>query len=208
MPDFNDEGAKMLKPNKQIYTAEEYFDMEKLSEYKSEYFYGEIFAMAGGTPNHNRITINLAGTLNAAFKDKFCEAFASDLRVQVEKGRHYTYPDVVVVCGELEFAEKRKDTIINPVIIMEVLSDSTKDYDRGTKFTVYRNIKTLQDYILIDQDIVHIEYFSKKEDGTWRLQEYFNMEEVLTLESIQVKISIKEIYNRVSLIPKLHLLRA
>ncbi|MDM8551508.1 Uma2 family endonuclease [Desulfobacterales bacterium HSG2] len=133
-------------------------------------------------------------------KTEICEAFASDLRVEVDKDKHYTYPDVAVVCGELEFAEQRKDTITNPIMIAEVLSDSTEDYDRGTKFALYRNIKTLKDYVLIDQARGHIEYFFKEDDGTWRLQEYFNLDECLTLRSVRVEISIRDICHRVSFI--------
>jgi Uma2 family endonuclease len=122
--------------------------------------------------------------------------------VEVEKDIHYTYPDVVVVCGELRLAEGRADTIVNPVLIIEVLSEATRDYDRGSKFTAYRNIETLTDYMLVDQDTVHIEYFSKESDGTWRLREYFNMEGAVEIKSIQATAPIKEIYERVALIPK------
>lgn len=197
----------MLKTEKKYYTPEEYFEIEKYAKYKSEYYRGEIFAMSGGTLNHNRITLNIAGALNAAFSIKPCEAFASDLRIQIDKDKHYTYPDVTVVCGKLELAEGHKDMITNPIVIIEVLSDSTKDYDRGTKFTAYRNIKTLRDYILIDQESVHIEYFFKEEDGTWRLKEYFNIEKAILLKSIQIEIPIIEIYDRVFLSPKLQLLK-
>jgi len=189
----------MLRTKKKYINVEEYFLQEELSEYKSEYFYGEVFAMAGGTPDHNRITINLATLLNRQFRGRFCEAFASDLRVQAKKNSHYTYPDIAVTCGELKFAEGRTDTITNPVVIIEVLSDSTKDYDRGTKFTAYRGIETLKDYILVEQDSVHIEYFSKEDDGTWRLREYFNLEEIFNIKSIQAALHLKEIYERVSL---------
>ena len=189
----------MLKKNKKTYSPEQYFAMEQQAEYKSEYFHGNIFAMAGGSPNHNRITLNLASLLNIRFKGKPCESFVSDLRVQIDKDNHYTYPDVVVVYGDLEFAKNRMDTITNPIVIVEVLSDSTKDYDRGTKFTAYRKLATLRGYVLIDQDVVHIECFSKEEDGTWRLREYNDMEQILNFESIQTKVPIKEIYNRVSI---------
>lgn len=192
----------MLKPDKQSYTPQEYFAMEEAAEYKSEYFHGEIFVMAGGTPDHNRITVDLASALNNAFTEGTCEPFASDLRVQIDKNKHYTYPDVVVVCGEIEFAEGRKDTIANPIATIEVLSDSTKDYDRGTKFTAYRTIMTLREYVLIEQDSVHIEVFFKEDDGTWRLREYFDIEKMLALESLQIEIPLKEIYSRVSLTPK------
>jgi len=198
----------MLKPDKRSYTPQEYFAMEETAEYKSEYFHGEIFAMAGGTPDHNRITVDLASALNSMFIGGSCEAFASDVRVQIDTNKHYTYPDVVVVCGEIEFAEGRKDTIANPIAIMEVLSDSTKDYDRGTKFTAYRTIKTLREYVLIEQDSVHVEAFFKEDDGTWRLREYFDIKEMLPLKSLQMEIPIKDIYNRVSLAPKPRLFTA
>ena len=156
----------MLKANEKYISIEEYFAREDTAEHRSEYYRGDVFAMAGGTPNHNRITVNLSSLLNAQFRGGPCEAFSIDLRVQVAKDIHYTYPDVVVVCGELILAEGRSDIITNPVVIMEVLSESTRDYDRGTKFTAYRSMETLPDYILIDQDTVHIEYFGSPH--TWR----------------------------------------
>lgn len=192
----------MLKTNENYISIEEYFAREETAEDRNEYYCGDVFAMAGGTPNHNRITVNLTSLLNSQFRGGPCEAFASDLRVQVEKDFHYTYPDVVVVCGELKLAQGRSDTIVNPVVIIEVLSESTKDYDRGTKFTAYRSIETLTDYILVDQDTAHIEYFSKESDGTWRLREYFSKEEIVEIKSIQTTIPIKEIYERVTLVPK------
>ncbi len=187
----------MLKTDKKICTPEEYFALEEYADCKSEYFHGEIFAMAGGTANHNRITLNFANLLNTAFKGKSCEAFAIDVRIQIDKEKHYTYPDVVAVCGQIEFAEMRKDTIVNPILIAEVLSDATKDYDRGSKFTAYRNIKTLRDYVLIAQETVHIEYFSKENDGTWRLREYFDPQGILSVASLELSIPIREIYDRV-----------
>ncbi len=189
----------MLKTNEKYISTEEYFAREDIAENRSEYWCGDVFAMAGGTPNHNRITVNLSSLLNSQFRGGTCEAFASDLRVQVEKEIHYTYPDVVVICGELKFVEGRSDTITNPVVIIEVLSESTRDYDRGTKFTAYRSVETLTDYILIDQDTVHIEYFSKESDETWRLREYFNPEEVVEIKSIAATLPIKGIYERVVL---------
>ena len=191
----------MLKTNEEFISTDEYFAREETAEHRSEYYCGDVFAMAGGTPNHNRITVNLASLLNSQFRDRPCEAFSSDLRVQVARDVHYTYPDVAVVCGELILAEGRTDTITNPVVIMEVLSESTRDYDRGTKFTAYRSIETLTDYILIDQDTVHIEYFSKELDGTWRLREFFNTEEVMEIKSIEAALPAKAIYERVALTP-------
>ncbi len=188
----------MLKTDQKFYSPEDYFAMEEEAEYRSEYFRGELFAMAGGTPNHNRLTLDFANLLNTALKGRTCEAFASDLRIQIDKEKHYAYPDVAVICGEIVFAENRKDTVCNPVLIAEILSDSTKDYDRGSKFTAYRNIRTLREYVLIAQDRVHIEHFSKESGGIWRLREYFNPEEMLILESLGVSLLIREIYSRVS----------
>jgi Uma2 family endonuclease len=195
----------MLKANEKYISIEEYFAREDTAEHRSEYYRGDVFDMAGGTPNHNRITVNLSSLLNAQFRGGPCEAFLVDLRVQVAKDTHYTYPDVIVVCGELEFADGRSDTITNPVVIMEVLSESTRDYDRGTKFTAYRGIETLTDYILIDQNAVHIEYFLKECDGTWRLREYFSTEEVVEIKSTEATLPVNAIYERVAHTPKVRL---
>jgi Uma2 family endonuclease len=192
---------EMLKANQQHISIEEYFAREETAEHRSEYFCGDIFSMAGGTPNHNRITVNLASLLSSQFRGGPCEAFANDLRVQVEKDFHYTYPDILVVCGEMKLLEGRSDTVVNPVVIIEVLSEATRDYDRGTKFTAYRSIETLTDYILVDQDTVHIEYFSKESDGTWRLREFFSTEEIVDIKSIQATILSKDAYERVALTP-------
>ncbi len=192
----------MLKKKEKYISTEEYFEREETSRHKSEYYCGEVFDMAGGTPNHNRITVNVASLLGSQLKGGPCEVFVSDLRVQVEKGIHYTYPDVMVVCGELKLAAGRSDTIVNPMMIVEVLSESTRDYDRGSKFTAYRTIKTLTDYLLIDQDSVHVEYFSKENEGIWRLREYFSMNDVVEVHSIQASLPAREIYERVLMQPK------
>jgi len=190
----------MLKAHEKYVTTEAYFQQEDTAEYRSEYFYGDVFAMTGGTLNHNRISVNIASLLNAQFRGRPCEAFTIDLRVEVEKNVHYAYPDVVVVCGEMNLADGRSDTITNPVVILEVLSESTRDYDRGSKFTAYRNIETLTDYLLIDQKRVHIEYFSKESDGAWRLREYFDTEALVEIKSIGAGLPIDAIYERVEFI--------
>lgn len=194
--------SDMLNRNKNTISAEEYLIREESAENRSEYYHGEVFAMAGGTPNHNRITVNLVSLLNSQFRGGPCEAFASDMRVQVEHHVHYAYPDVVVVCGKIELAKGRPDTIVNPLVIIEVLSESTKDYDRGSKFTAYRSIETLMDYILVDQDTLHIEYFAKEGDGTWRLREYFGAKSVMELQSVGATLPMAAIYERVALAPQ------
>jgi Uma2 family endonuclease len=179
-------------------SKDEYLDMERNSEVRHEYYDGELFAMAGGTPNHNRIVLNLTNLLNAGFSDRHCEAFASDIRIQLDKNKHYAYPDVVAVCGEPEFADNRKDTILNPILIAEVLSDSTEAYDRGLKFKAYQNIKHLKHYLLIKQDAVTIDYFLKQ-GSTWQLRRYDKTDDVIFLASLELSISVTELYKRVLL---------
>lgn len=188
----------MLKPKKRAYSVEEYFASEEQAEYRSEYYDGEMVAMSGGTINHNRIVVNLAGLLATNLAEKPCEAFVTDLRVQIEQQRYYTYPDVVIVCGQPEFVKGRQDTITNPIVIIEVLSDSTRDYDRGSKFAAYRNIATLREYILIDQDEIHIEAFVKDDSGAWRLRDYFEQDGTLPIESLHLTLPIQQLYKRVT----------
>jgi Uma2 family endonuclease len=194
----------MAQPvERRYYTPEEYFALEERAECRSEYIDGEIFAMAGGTANHNRITTDTVLALHSKLENKGCETFIHDLRVQLQANRRYSYPDVVIVCGKLEFVKNRKDTITNPLVIIEVLSDSTKDYDRGSKFAAYREIQTLREYILIEQDRVHIESFVKEEDGTWRLRDYDDVTSALPFTSLDSAIPIQTIYRRVTSEPQL-----
>jgi len=187
----------MLQPERKYYTPEEYLALEESSDYRSEYYQGEIFAMSGGSANHNRIIRNLLVALTLALEGRGCEAFATDLRLFVKKNGLYTYPDLMVICDQLEFIKGRTDTIINPVVIVEVLSKSTQDYDRGTKFELYRAIETFQDYLLIDQSRIHVEYFHRLDDGRWILQEYNLIEDALIVESISFKLALSRIYQGV-----------
>jgi Uma2 family endonuclease len=180
------------------YTPEEYFAIEERAEYRSEYIDGEIFAMAGGTANHNRITVVLSRKLDEIFeKDGRCEVFAENVRLQIQANRHYTYPDIIIVCGKPEFDKCQKDTMTNPVVIIEVLSDSTEAYDRGSKFEAYRQIEAFREYILIDQERVHIETFVKSDDGSWNWREYSDHNNDLPFVSLNITIPIQEIYRRV-----------
>ncbi len=188
----------MLARQKATYhTPEEYLALEEKADCKSEYYQGEIFAMSGASINHNRIANNLNAVLNVAFETKPCEAFSSDMRLLVKKNGLYTYPDVMVVCGKPQFVEGRDDTITNPVVIVEVLSKSTRDYDRGAKFELYRATGSFQDYVLIDQERPYIEYFHKLEDGRWLLSEFSDLDATLTLEAIDFTIPIRRIYHKV-----------
>jgi Uma2 family endonuclease len=179
------------------YTPEEYLVFEEAAEYKSEYYQGDIFAMSGGSVNHNRIVMSLSSKLEASLGGSKCEAFMSDMRVWIEAKAVFTFPDITIVCGDLQFYENRNDTITNPVVIFEVLSKSTESYDRGKKFEFYRAIPALQEYILIDQYNMHIEQFAIGSEGKWVLTEYSNEKDVFQLFNVDFQMPLNEIYKRV-----------
>lgn len=178
------------------FTVEEYFAHEERADYRNEYYRGEIFAMAGASANHNRIARNLTNSLTNALSNSSCEAFATDLRLYVKREQLYTYPDVMVICGPLLFAPGRMDTVTNPVVLIEVLSPTTEAYDRGKKFEFYRTLDTLQDYVLVDQERMHIEHFHRQ-GQVWQLASYDLAESVLSLPSIAVEIPLAAVYERV-----------
>lgn len=187
----------MQAQEQHFYSPAEYLALEEASEFRSEYYNGQIFPMAGGTPNHNRISVNIGSALNVALADQDYDVFISDMRLWIPRVGLYTYPDVMVVAGELAFAEGRKDTIMNPLLIVEVLSDSTKNYDRGEKFEFYRTLSNFREYILIDQYKSHVEYFSKTEDNKWLLSEFNDLNTVISLVSTSLEIPLSMIYKRV-----------
>lgn len=180
-----------------LYTPEEYLTLEEGAAYKSEYYKGIIYAMAGGSLSHNRIVGNVYTSLHTGVRSTRCEAFNSDMRLVVNANGLYTYPDAMVICGSPEFAQGRNDTVTNPTVIVEVLSPSTQDYDRGGKFELYRTIPTLRDYVVVHQDRIYIEYQHKQVDGRWVLTEITDIEASLTIESIQLDIAVRLIYERV-----------
>ena len=187
----------MLTKQHRTYTREEYLLLEEKAEYKSEYRQGKIVAMAGASLNHNRIVSNMHAALYNAIEAKSCEVFMSDLRLWIEKRRLYTYPDVTVICDEPEFVEDRTDTIINPKIIIEVLSKSTESYDRGDKFHAYWTLDTFEEYVLVDQYRVHVEYFRKIDEKIWEIIVLTRADETLTLKSIEIEIPLGKIYRNV-----------
>ena len=144
---------------KPLLTPEEYLARERRAETKSEYLRGEVFAMAGASRAHNLIASNAAGELRQQLRDRPCEVYPSDMRVKVSPSGLYTYPDVTVVCGEPQFEDAEVDTLLNPKVLVEVLSPSTADYDRGGKFTHYRRLPSLQEYVLISQDRPLVEHY-------------------------------------------------
>lgn len=187
----------MLQKQPHYYTPAEYLELEEKASYRSEYFEGEIFAMSGGSTNHNRIMVSVAMMLATEFEEKPCEVFSADVRLLVQANGLYTYPDVIVVCSPIEYVEGRSDTITNPIVIIEVLSKSTCDYDRGQKFERYRELASLQDYILIEQERVYIEHYHKLETGRWVLTLFNNPATILSLTSIEVSLPVSRIYHKV-----------
>ncbi len=187
----------MQTKEKRDYSPEEYLEIQTAAESKSEYRDGLIIPIAGGTPNHNRIAGNFYAALNFALKGQAYDVFIGDMRLWIPQVRLYTYPDVMVVSGQLQFAEGRRDTITNPLIIAEVLSESTANYDRGEKFRLYRTIPTLLEYVLLSQAEMHVEQFAKTADNKWLLSEYDGKNTILTLNSIQVQVSLTDIYDKV-----------
>ncbi len=172
--------------------------MEQAAEYKSEYLDGQIYAMASAGRRHCLLSGSIAAQLGTQLREKPCEAYSSEMRVQADQSRQYSYPDVVVVCGEPEFRDGREDTLLNPTMIVEVLSRSTEAYDRGEKFLRYRQIALLMEYLLISQDERRIEQFTRQADGSWRLTETQETG-AATLESIGYTLTLDDVYNKVTL---------
>jgi Uma2 family endonuclease len=180
---------------KKHFTIAEYLERENAAVEKSEYFQGEIFAMSGALLPHNVIAVNTLVSLHSKLKGKGCRPFGSDMRVHIEENTLFTYPDISVVCGKPATLNNDNFNLLNPVVLIEVLSDSTKSYDRGDKFKLYRDIPTLREYILIDSKSVGIECWRINRNGYWELEEYKTMDEVLSIAAIQISIPLEEIYD-------------
>lgn len=181
------------------YTTEEYLALEERSEIRHEYLNGEIFDMAGGTPIHNQIVFNSAKAIDAALQNRKrpCTVYLADLLVHIKKVNAFTYPDVMVICGKIEYEGKRRDVVTNPVVIIGVLSDSTEKYDRTDKFAFYRQIPTLQEYVMIDQSRVYIECFRKTKSRLWALEAHQDLDAIFKLQSLEIEVSIGALYERV-----------
>jgi Uma2 family endonuclease len=182
-------------------TEAEYLDLERKAEFKSEFFEGEMFAMAGGSLRHSLIATNLGREFGNKLQGKRCVPFNSDLRLKIESTGLFTYPDLSVVCGEPQFADVQPDTITNPTVIVEVLSDSTEAYDRGKKFEHYRRIPSLQEYLLVSQNEPRVEQFIRGDAGQWLLREAAGLDASLELPSLQVTVALREIYANVVFAP-------
>lgn len=179
------------------YTPEEYLELEIASETRNEYRNGEIIEMTGGTPEHNKISGNLYIALSLALKGKPYETFHVDQRLLIPEVRVYTYPDVMVLPKPIELQTGRKDTVINPCFIGEVLSKSTQNYDRSEKFAAYRTIPTFQEYLLIDQYRIHVEHYVKTAVNQWLFSEYDDPNINLTLNTFELPILIADLYENI-----------
>ena len=179
---------------KKKFTIEEYLEYENASPEKHEYYQGEIFAMSGPKITHNIIAGNLFGELKQKLRGKSCQPFNSDQRIYIPQNSLFTYPDISVVCGKVETKDDDEWNLLNPTVILEVLSSSTKSYDRGDKFKLYRDISTLQEYILVDSESIRIEAYYINKSGHWELEEYKKLEEIFSLKTLQLQIPLTEIY--------------
>ena len=182
---------------KPLLTPQQYLARERQAETKSEYLRGELFAMSAASREHNLIAGNVNSELSTQLRDRECEVYQADMRVKVSVTGLYTYPDVTVVCSEPEFEDAQVDTLLNPRVIVEVLSPSTADYDRGGKFAHYRRLPSLQEYLLISQDAPLVEHYVRQGPDTWRLTEQRSLEAVIDLPSIQCQLALAEIYLKV-----------
>lgn len=181
-------------------SIEEYLALEKETDTKYEYHDGEVYAMAGGTPTHSLIANNAGRSLGNALLGKRCFAYNSDLRVATSRNK-YVYPDVSVVCGRVSFFEELKNAANNPVLIVEVLSEETRAYDRGGKFMRYRMMESFREYVLIDQSLPFVEVFYKNELNTWEYRAYTDLEVMIPLHSLDIEIPMADIYMGVDFLP-------
>jgi Uma2 family endonuclease len=185
--------------NKEKVSIEEYLEMENVSVEKHEYYKGEIFAMSGARVPHNAITGNLFISLGQKLKGKKSKPYNSDQRIHFPSNTLFTYPDISIICGEIITLNNDNYNVLNPAVIIEVLSKSTKNYDRGEKFKLYRDIPALKEYILADSESIHIEVFRLNENNHWELEEYNSKEDLLDVKAIDENNLVSEIYEGVKI---------
>ena len=177
-------------------TEQEYLAIERKAEFRSEFWNGRMYAMSGAREEHNTVTVNAGFSLHQQLLDRPCRTYVLDMKVRIAGGL-YTYPDIVVVCGKRQFFDSTKDAILNPVLIIEVLSPSTESYDRGKKFELYRDISSLREYLLLAADRVHGELFTRPPDGKWFLTEFKNLDDTIEIISCDCRLKLSEVYRNV-----------
>jgi Uma2 family endonuclease len=186
---------------KSFLTPEQYLEIERKAPHKSEYLNGEIFAMSGGSEEHNTLAVNLTVLLHPQVRKRGCKLFANDMRVRVTPAGLYAYPDIIVVCDKPQFIDASVDTLLNPTFLAEVLSPSTEAYDRGRKFEYYQMLESLRQYLLVAQDRMHADLLTRQPDGGWLLTGASKPEDTLDLQSIGGKVTLADLYEDVALPP-------
>lgn len=176
----------------------EYLAIERQAEYKSEYVDGVMYAMAGASERHNLITANVIITIGVQLRKTPCKVYPSDMKVCLPDSRKFFYPDISVVCGETRFADKERDVLLNPLLVVKVLSESTAAYDRGKKFQSYQQIESLQEFLLIAQDEFVVEHYARQPDGKWLYTKATGLEAALSLPSLRCEIALRDVYDKVS----------
>jgi len=180
-----------------LLTPVEYLALERKADFKSQFFEGEMFAMAGASFEHNQIVANLVGAFGNVLLSSKCQILPSDMRVAIEPRYNYTYPDAVVVCKEPRFVDDQFDTLLNPKVVIEVLSDSTEKYDLGRKFSAYRNMPSVESIVFVRQDFPHVDVYTRHNDESWLLTRTSKLQDSVAVEAIDATVAIKEIYRNV-----------
>ncbi len=180
--------------DKKKITMEEYLQFERESVQKHEFYNGEVFSMAGAGRRHNKIFSNIFTAVGISLKGKSCQPYGSDMRIHIPENSLFTYPDISIICGDILLSAEDQDTAIQPIVLIEILSPSTKDYDRGGKFKLYRDIPTLKEFILIDSESINVEVFRINANTHWELEEYKTISETLRIPSVEIAIPLSEIY--------------
>lgn len=178
-------------------SPEEYLTLERSAEFKSEYVDGVMYAMAGGSERHNLIAANVIITIGSQLRDRPCRVYPSDLKVRVPNSKRFFYPDVSIVCGETRFADEEKDVVLNPVVVVEVLSESTAAFDRGKKFQSYQQIESLREYLLVSQDEYIVEHFLRQDGDQWLYKKVGGLDETLTLPTVNCQLALRDVYSKV-----------
>lgn len=178
-------------------TPEQYLELERLSEFRHEYYDGEMVAKSGAREAHNIITVDLTVALHRELRNRGCRAFVNDMRVQADEARAYTYPDVIVACGERRFLDDTRDTLLNPTVVFEVLSPSTERHDRTKKFRRYKSIESLRQHVLVAADAPSVEIFTRPPEGEWQWKNAYGLDESFELESVGCRVALVDIYEDV-----------
>jgi Uma2 family endonuclease len=195
----------MAQPvNDRLYSVEEYLSLENLNLEKHEYYRGQIYQMSGGSPEHSLIISNVNFALKTGLKGKSCRVFSSEVLIRVQHQNHYSYADTSVVCSRPEYEQIGNNRMLtNPQLLVEVLSPSTENYDRGTKFQLYKNIPTFRDYLLVDSRKIYVQHYQKIDSNTWQEKTYKDPDNVITIENLGFEITVSELYEGVEFEPEI-----